>query len=708
MKVYEFKDIDNFFNDLKVDMGIKKNGKNFYYNIPMAFDIETTSFYELNGVVYTNEEIEKTDKKDSASKRAIMYIWQFAICDDVIYGRNWYEFIELNKRLFKYFDLSEFKRIVIYVHNLSFEFQFMCKYFHWIDLLADDLRSVIKATNEFFIDYRCSYRLSGYSLGKLSTMLKDKTFVKKNGDLDYSKLRNSKTILTKEELDYCFYDVLTVTSYIKEQSDRFGHIGKIPLTQTGIVRRYVRKECNKYTSYKYFIKKLTLENVEYNMLKNAFSGGFTHCNAMYADIKLKDVSSYDLTSSYPTVLLSEKFPMSKGRKIIIKDLEHFKSLCDNNCVLTDVTINNLRNSFYYDGIISLSKCCKIENPLTNNGRVMKCDSLTICVTDVELINICKFYVFDSITFNFSYVYEKGYISKPIVDSILKFYNDKSSLKGVAGKEEEYLHSKEMLNSIYGMTVTNIVRDNYIFSDVDGWKIAKSNLSEEIEKYNNDSKRFLFYAWGVWVTSYARNNLYGAILECQSDYVYCDTDSIKLLHADSHKEYFESYNKNIVEKLCKTMQYFEYDSEKIKPKDNNGIEKILGVWDFEGKYDLFKTLGAKRYMYQIGGDFYITVAGLGKLNGKEYLKKFKNPFDYFTDGLEIPADATGKLTHTYCDSMIKGKLVDFNGVESNYKELSFIHLENCSFNLSVALAYLQFYKDMQKKIKIGKNVFNGSY
>ena len=56
---------------------VKDNKKISYYNIPCAFDIETTSFIQ-------NEE-----------KYGVMYEWTFGIDDYVVYGRYWQEFIEL-------------------------------------------------------------------------------------------------------------------------------------------------------------------------------------------------------------------------------------------------------------------------------------------------------------------------------------------------------------------------------------------------------------------------------------------------------------------------------------------------------------------------------------------------------------------------------------------------------------------------------------
>ena len=85
----------------------------------------------------------------------------------------------------------------------------------------------------------------------------------------------------------------------------YGDITKIPLTQTGKVRRYVRESTLK-DDYKYMIRKLELNTMEYLQLRKAFQGGFTHANPMYVLQECEDVTSYDFTSSYPTVMVSEK------------------------------------------------------------------------------------------------------------------------------------------------------------------------------------------------------------------------------------------------------------------------------------------------------------------------------------------------------------------------------------------------------------------
>ena len=290
---------------------IKTNKKVTYLNIESAFDIETTS-YISNG-----------------EKSAFMYIWMFGmgLGKEIFYGRTWEEFLDLCERLQHYFGLNENRRLVIYVHNLGYEFQFMCKYFNWENVFAVNERKPIKALCSYGIEFRDSYILSGYSLANTAKNLTTHKVRKMEGDLDYSLIRHQSTQLTEKELGYCSNDIEIILAYINEQIAQYEDITKIPLTNTGRVRKYVKDACyytssnhrksnrGKYQRYRQIMTDLTLDKATYIQLKRAFMGGFTHSNPNHTGKTLENVSSIDLTSSYPTVMLADKFPMSRAKKI---------------------------------------------------------------------------------------------------------------------------------------------------------------------------------------------------------------------------------------------------------------------------------------------------------------------------------------------------------------------------------------------------------
>lgn len=662
-------------------------GSYYTYNLECSFDIETTSMYVQD------------------EKVAFMYIWMFGIGDYVIYGRTWQEFIDTCIAVQDIFELSEQLKIICYIHNMSFEFQFMMKYFTWENVFAVSERKPIKAMCSLGIEFRDSYILSGMSLEKTANNLMFHTVDKMTGDLDYSLIRTHETKLSDKELKYCENDVVILLYYINEQIKNYdNNINKIPLTNTGKVRKYVKENCyytsknhkksntGKYRRYRNLMQQLTLEEREYRQLKRAFQGGFTHANPNHSGKLLENVNSVDFTSSYPTVMLSEKYPMSKGFHLEINSLEDFEQARKLYLMVFDVKFTNIQAKISYENYLSESKCYDIKNKIVNNGRVFSADSLITTITNIDYDIIEQVYQWEEMDIVNVTAYYKNYLPKSIIESILKLYKDKTQLKGIEGKEVEYLVSKGMLNSIYGMSVTDIVRDENTFTTK--WEKTPADVSKQIEKYNKGKQRFLFYAWGIFVTAYARRNLWTGITNFKNDYVYSDTDSIKAMNFNNHLDYINKYNKNIMNKLEKMCDNYDIDYRLLKPTNKQGIEKPIGIWDNDGEYTRFKTLGAKRYLVQDDDGLHLTVAGLSKKNGLNYMiekshNNYEKVFDMFNDDLYIPAERTGKMTHTYIDSEKDFMCLDYQGNESHIITQSGVHLENADFTLSIAKEYGQF-------------------
>lgn len=654
----------------------KKKGGYHVYDIPCAFDIETSSFIQ-------NEH-----------KQAICYIWQFAFNGYVFIGRNLEDFPKFLDVIIKEFEIDESNRLYIYVHNLSYEFQFIRYYFNWSDVFAVDSRKPIKCVLPTGIEFRDSYILSGYSLAKVAENLQEYNVKKLVGDLVYSKIRTPKTFLSGKEIQYCINDVLVVSAYIQEQINQYKCITRIPLTNTGRVRNYCKKNCfskeNKL-QYKKLMRSLTLEVEEYQLLKRCFMGGFTHANAEKVGRVIENVSSYDFTSSYPYVMVSEKFPMGKGFKVNIKDFNHYKKLAKNFCLVFDMVLENVTPKLTQDNPLSVSKCWKIEGAVENNGRVVSADLIYTSGTEIDLEIYQKFYSIGHCTITNVYAYQKDYLPRPFLLSILQLYKDKTELKGVEGKEVEYLHSKGMINSCYGMTVTNIAKDRNTYNET-GWVLEPVDLDEEIEKYNGNPDRFLFYPWGIYVTAYARRNLFTAIASCGHDYCYSDTDSVKIENRENHLEYFKKYNEVVEMKLRESATANNIPYEYFAPKTIKGITKVIGVFDYEGDYQYFKTLGAKRYLYY-DGKLHVTIAGVNKHTTENYFnQKYDTVLDVFkafNNSLIIPSEHTGKLTSTYIDFPMDGIVTDYYGNEYEYHAKSGIHLGATSFEISMSALFLKY-------------------
>lgn len=687
------------------------NKKQKFFDVPCCFDIETTSLYRDGNNYYDYEQQVRLGGK--LEKVSTMYVWQFGINGYVIVGRTWEEFTGMMEDISNILGLCESRRLIVYVHNLSYEFQFIRKRFTWNRVFSIDLRKPIYAITDTGIEFRCSYLLSGYSLGKLSDQLTKYHCEKMTGDLEYSLLRHSKTPLDEKEIGYCVNDVKVVMCYIQEMIERYKGITRLPITKTGFVRKYCRKQClykkddsgKTVTNWDFVntIHDLNISGIEeFNVLQRAFSGGFTHANMNYTDDVVENVSSYDFTSSYPYVMVSEKFPMSSGVHVTVKSRKQFEFLISKYCCVFDIEFTKIMSSQVQDTPLSVSKCLYKENVVENNGRVFSADKVVTTITDVDYSVLKMFYTWESDTVVDMWCYRREYLPTEFVKSILGLYADKTTLKGVEGKEVEYLNSKEMLNSCYGMCVTNPLRDEFTYDgEWDVTKLSPERIKDTLDKYNESRNRFLFYPWGVFVTAYARRNLFTGIYECGNDYVYSDTDSVKVRNADSHAQYFKEYNDLVQYKLRKACNYHGIEFSTVEPKTKKGVNKMLGVWDYEGTYTRFKTLGAKRYMVEeegalsVGGKSYpvsLTVSGVNKKSAIPYLlEKYgrEGIFDAFTNYLSIPPQATGKNIHTYIDYEQKGEFFDYTGQKGSFSELTGVHLEPTGYSLSLSVMYLNF-------------------
>ena len=664
---------------------IKSNKKIEYGNFPCVVDIETSSFYE-NG-----------------EKRGVMYAFVLGINGKCIIGRTYKQLWDSFDRISEFFGLNDKRRMIFYVHNLAFEFQWFRKWRKWEKVFSTDERAPLYALDDHGIEFRCSYLLSGYSLENVAKNLTTYKVMKMVGDLDYKLIRHAETPLSKKELGYVLNDGLVVMAYIQEEIEsHHDNITLIELTKTGKVRKHVRKRCLysgkhhndawKFKKYHNMMKGLPITSVqEYEQLKRAFHGGFTHANSFRVNQTINDVTSYDFTSSYPYVLVSEQFPMEKGQLIEIKSRKQFIETMKKYCCVFDVFFENIEPVIIFEHPISISKCFHLKNYTSDNGRLVFAEECATTLTEQDFAVIRKFYKWEHMRIKNFRRYRKNYLPRDFVRSVLELYKKKTTLKGVEESIVEYMNSKEMLNSCYGMAVTDICRTEIEYENGTGSKVPPDN-EKDLKKYNEQKNRFLCYQWGVWVTAYAQRNLFTAIYELKDDYIYADTDSVKFVNFDQHATYFHDYNGKVSKKLKRAMEQHGFDFELCEPTTIKGEKKLIGVWDFDGHYQKFKTLGAKRYMVQKDdGTYSLTISGVNKKFAIPYLYEQYGDhiLDEFKDGMIVPPQFTGKNIHTYIDEETTGFITDYNGVTIPYHELSSIHLEESGYELSLSREFIDY-------------------
>lgn len=638
----------------------KKSDKTLFRNCMCAFDIETTYLDDV--------------------EQSIMYIWQFAVMDlrngNIWYcfGRTWEQFTKLLDSFY-----HEGITILVWVHNLSYEFQFMR---HWLPFQKDKIfalksRKVVRADIDG-VQFRCSYIQTNKSLDAFT---RDMGVVhqKLSGvEFDYSKKRYPWTEMTAEELQYCCNDVVGLLEAMRVRMRMENDtLYSLPLTSTGYVRRLAKEAMRKFNHKQ--LQAMMCDVDVYKLLRLEFRGGDTHANRYHVNKILENVASYDRASSYPDVMLNYRFPMSAFTPRMITDIGELEKKCQirDCCFIAVFTITNLqqRDIYYGAPYLSLDKAVEISGQVVDNGRILSANKAVYVFNDIDWKIVKSEYV-GEVEISQVYIAKYGYLPQAFRDLVIDLFHKKTSLKNVDGQELNYMRSKELINSLYGMCAQNPVKPDVIYMDEPDQAFTLEDIvdiGEKLEKYNK--KAFLLYAWGCWVTAWARLKLKEMINIVGDNFVYCDTDSVKFLVRDDYKRIvarIEEYNQGLKELSISNKGYAD---------DKKGITHYLGVYEYEETYKQFKTLGAKKYAYtRQDGTFKITIAGVPKKAGAREMGTIEN----FNVGFVFRN--SGKLESVYNDSDYGTYYTD-DSSEHRIEIRSNVVLRESTYEIGLSLEYM---------------------
>ena len=628
-------------NKLKPVKRTTKQGTELYNNVIIMLDTETS----------------KKSERDNEANHIVAFTISLRyqhenIC--TLYGHKPSELIECMDDLIK--NMSG-DHTIIYVHNLSYDWTFIRKYMfnrYGNPIKQLNTKSHYPIRIEFnhegkTIILRDSLILAQKSLDKWARDM-NVEHQKAVGKWNYDKIRSQREHFTADELEYIEHDTLAGVECIDALMTQLHHrLYAMPYTATGIVREEARKIGKQNHAHDEFYK-ITPDFNIYQILERCFHGGFTHANRYYVNEMVTDpVRCYDFTSSYPYVMLTEKYPMRR-----FKPYKHLCSIddilkqSDKYGFLTKLIMikPRLKDEFNPMPVLQYSKLVRSVNAITDNGRVLCAGYVEIYLTELSLKLISEQYTYEKAICIENYYSKKDYLPRWFTDYIFKLFTDKCELKGV--DTLNYLLSKAKLNSCYGMCVQKAIQDEIEeMYEVNEYHTESKYDEENYEKYRNSRSRFLPFQWGVWVTEYAMQNLHILGTFCYN-WIYSDTDSVYGSGWDY--EAILQYNKDC---LCK-LKANGYGSVTVGDK-----VFTLGVAELDKECTEFKTVGAKRYAYRdkYDQDLHITVAGVPK-KGAECLRDDINNFQkgFLFDGI-----TTGKKKHTYI--YVDEAYIDENGNET---------------------------------------------
>lgn len=630
-----------------------------------TFDIEQSNGYVIDGIARPFDYEKPPIYYNTKEKAVVCYLWQFGIDDMYFYGRDIHDLIPV----WDYLSTREYQTIV-WIHNLSYEFATLIGMIQFTKVFARTTHKPIKA-DYFNLQFRCTFMLSRQSLKSIGANV---GFPKLTEQMEYNSIRTPETPLKMEEITYGIRDLEILTAYIRKMLQEYKLLQKIPLTQTGRVRKEIKEIYHKDWKYhQKMTKMLPRDAKEYARLKAAFVGGWVHANYYYVDVLLKNaVVPWDITSSYPTQIIRHRnYPQTPFTEADQEDFEFYLNSDMWVCIvqIDCVNICTKRNPKMYNDYISESKidddsCVGVKS---ENGRIYEAIYFRMITTsiDLEIINDC----YQVIPGKTGFIKVKrlwysraGYLDKKYIMYVLKLYNNKVTLTNTGDpvKEELRARSKELLNSLYGLMVSSLVYPEIKFDSISKeWKPPEWLDDQDLESFTNAEldklreasyKNFQCYASGLMVTANARKQLYDAIRVINKDVVYHDTDSIYCV--GDYSGFFEKYNEDLKQDLLDMAYNRGINPDLLHPKDPNGVDQWIGMYisDTGGKpFAEFKTLGAKRYAYRIepDGPIKITISGVNKKTGAAALN---NDINNLSDHMQFDYKQCGKLISHYLTDM----------------------------------------------------------
>lgn len=605
-------DTPHFIDEKIISDGRRKKSKCFYKDF-LTLDTET-SFYK------TEDDY-------------VAYIYQWSICsqNNIRYGRTPTSLIQFLKELRDYYRISENNiNLVVYVHNLSYDIQYLKNFFKElgeVEYIATRPHKYLTFSVSGFI-FRCSYMLTNKSLQKFGKDMNVK-YPKLVGAIDYKTFRTQTSKLFRKDWLYMFRDVISLHQSIEKQLEIHNdNVITIPLTATGYVRRVCRNSFKADEKNKIQFQKNRLNEETYTICRRAFSGALTHANRFKVNQTIKGkIRHRDFTSHYPTQQICKKeFPATPfkllGENLSFEDLKRYK---DEYCYILEIEIENISIKdtsitlpYLQEEKVRLG-CLRKDFISTDNGRVLQFKGVTtLYYTNIDIEILLEQYDIEFYNIKKCYISRKGYLPEWLRKSIFEFFYNKCNIKELLKTDNntnlkiEYMLAKAFLNAIYGMSATDIVRPEYKFNEeLMEWQLIKPDINNALNKYYHNYNSFMSYQFGCFTTALARQELIRVIKIIGWDnFLYADTDSAFYISTDEIEEKLNKLNDEWYKECIQNNHYVTTEQGNIYTFHNftDENEDIIA----------FRTLHSKCYAYVLNDKdktLHCTIAGVSRKNGK---------------------------------------------------------------------------------------------
>lgn len=595
-------------------------------------DFETTSvrvYKEVKKRVNGKEKIEK--KLDREKSRAFVCAWAIIpvelepVPEHITRGRNIQGFLSYCEAL--YFEAAKNggkkrPKINIYTHNLKFDGDFIL-----YEILKTGIAEVTNEIREnvlynFSVKFKSGAEITFFDSMKIFPISAEKVgkmygIKKLYGDWNYNKYRDDTTEITPEEWAYVDHDVMIISRALADYRAR----GYMENTQAAIA--YNERLRRTYPHFNKLIAK-RLKNKDFDRFREAFPydieplpfslhkhlllayfGGVSWLNPKFACLDLKHVHSYDINSMYPDKMAN--FPLPVGQPIILESPdpnEAERILLNYDCVIADVenlsiTLKSpehfpfLMFPTYEPGAVRMQGkiiACRNEYAVLSNYDY----KIMLSEYNIHSCKITRIYAFRSKRGQYADFINFFMAQKIAADVVLSDPNASAEDKQNAGVKRNI--AKVMMNSSYGKDGTKLIRQHNetYYNETDDVLEQKLNDEIALPEYYLPS--------AIFICALSRFQLFSAAVLVRDDFIYSDTDSIKVTDKGSE--------------ILTNSPGFEIDAHK------------LGAWKYEGEYETARFVRQKTYSYTQDGERHYTVCG-----APESVKaSFK--IDDFLPGMEV--------------------------------------------------------------------------
>jgi len=617
------------FNKVYEDIPTLKNGKKVYLEKYICLDTETSHNHE----------------EDAEKQKCWIYQWAFTFNGGIYYGRTPIQLCEKLKEISEHYQLSEQKRIKIYVHNLPYDFSYLVMFLYQyfgdpVSVLAYANHKVFDIAYKNGIEFMCTYKLSNDSLDRWSKKLNTQ-HCKLVGSIDYDKIRYQTTALNKRDWKYMFYDIIVLDECVEKQYELYNdNVASCPLTSTGYTRRELLRAYKGEGHHGYItkdqrdFKKTRLYYDTYIPYREEFSGGISQGNrnlkgqVVEADIRHKDFRSHYVSQKV------NGFPM--GRPVHYTrhtTIEFLRTKSDKYAIMCEIVMQDVRLKSKHITLPYLQTSHVLRHRTKNfdyvddNGRIVAFKGQCRIYLDLnEFLFVLKQYDMKYVIKN-TWASRLGPLPAFMQDTIDKHFKGKSDYKTMEKRLKKQgasrdlimeahinlMKSKNIVNGIYGVAATDPVRQEIELKE-NVWStkpLTEELINEQLDNYYKSFNKCMRFVWGCYFTIYARLELMEFIeLIGYDNFLYADTDSAFYISTPEIEERIEKRNKELYDQAIADGQYITTDDGKIITYN--------AFCDEDEDIIQFKFLHSKCYAYVTAdGKLHSTIAGVQKRNGKTY-------------------------------------------------------------------------------------------